>query len=85
MSLGYRYTVDDEGCEVFHQLPRRQRERLFEFFRQLAAHPFTNGDFQEAGTRGEPLEVALYENEFLLTWHADHAVKQVRIVRIEVV
>ncbi len=85
MSLGYRYTVDDEGCEVFHQLSRRQRERLLGFFRQLAAHPFTSGDYQETGTRGESSEVALFESEFLVTWHVDHAVKQARIVRLEIV
>ena len=85
MSLGYRYAVDGEGCEVFHQLPRRQRERLLGFFRQVAASPFMRGDYQETGARGEPAEVALFENDFLITWHADHAVKQVRILRLEVV
>ncbi len=85
MSLGYRYTVDDAGCEVFHRLSRRQRESMLVRFRELAAHPFTRGDYQETGARGEPLDVALFENEFLLTWHVDHAVKQVRIVALEVV
>lgn len=85
MSLGYRYTVDDAGCEVFHQLPRRQREHLLALFRQLAAHPFTSGDYREPDTHGESLEVSLFENEFLVTWRSDHAAKQVRIVRVEVV
>ncbi len=85
MSLGYRYTVDAAGCEAFHRLPRRERERLLARFRELAAQPFTRGDYQETGGRGESLEVALFENDFLLTWHVDHAVKQVRIVALEIV
>ena len=50
-----------------------------------AAQAMNIPDYQELGTREEPLEVTLYEDRFLLTWRADHAVKQVRIVRLEVV
>ena len=85
MSPGYRYTLDEACCEVFNLLPRRERERLLEHFCQLAAHPFTQGDYHEADTRGLPLELMLVENEFLVTWHADHAAKQVRIVALDVV
>jgi hypothetical protein len=31
------------------------------------------------------LEVALIDDEFLVTWHADHAVKEVRVVGLEVI
>ncbi len=85
MSLGYRYTVDEAGCEAFHHLSRHQRQHLLTLFRQLAAHPFTSGDYQQPGARGEPLEVSLFENEFLVTWRSDHAAKQVRIVQVEII
>jgi hypothetical protein len=85
MSLGYGYALDDAGCEIFHQLPRRQRERLLGLFRQLADHPFTRGDYQESDARGQHMEVLLFDEQFLITWHADHAAKQVRIVGLEVV
>ncbi len=83
MSLGYRYTVDEGGCELLHRLPRRKRERLLVVFRHLAALPFTRGDHQGADARGLPLEVALFEEKFVVTWHVDHAGKQVRIVELE--
>ena len=31
------------------------------------------------------LDVALIEDEFLVTWHADHAVKEVRVVGLETI
>jgi hypothetical protein len=85
MSLGYRYTVDEAGCEAFHHLSRRQRQHLLRLFSQLAAHPFTRGDYRQPGTRGEIMEVSLFENEFLVTWCSDHAAKQVCILRVEVI
>lgn len=85
MSLGYGYALDDAGCEAFHNLSRRRRECLLSFFRHLAAHPFTRGDYQDSDARGQLLEVLLLDHEFLVTWHADHAVKQIRIVGLEIV
>lgn len=83
MSVGYRYTVDEDGCELLHRLPKRQRERLLEVLRNLAAHPITRGDYQSADARGLPLEVALCAESFVVTWQVDHAVKQVRGVELE--
>jgi hypothetical protein len=85
MSPGYRYALDDSCCDVFSLLPRRQRERLLDFFRRLAKSPFASGDYRESDSRGVSLEVALIDDEFLVTWHADHAVKEVRVVGLEVV
>lgn len=85
MSLGHRYTVDEAGCELLHRLPKRQRERLLGVFRELAAHAFTRGDYPSADARGLPLEVALFEEKFVVTWHVDHALKQVRVVELVMV
>ena len=85
MSLGYGYALEDACCDVFHQLPRRQRERLLDVFRQLANHPFTHGDYQDSDARGRLLEVLLFVQQFLITWHADHAAKQVRVAGLEIV
>lgn len=85
MSLGYRYALDDTCCEVFTGLSRRQRERLLTHFRGLANTPFTAGDYRETDLRGLPVEVALIDNEFLATWHADHAEKEIRVVGLELV
>jgi len=85
MSLGYRYALDDTCCEVFTRLSRRQRERLLDCFRRLSETPFAAGDYRETDQRGLPLEVALVEGGVLLTWHTDHAAKEIRVVGLEIV
>jgi hypothetical protein len=85
MSLGYRYALDGTCCEVFNGLSRRQRDRLLASFRRLADAPFTAGDYRETDQRGLPLEVGLVEDDFLVTWHVDHAAKEVRVIGLELV
>ncbi len=85
MSFGYGYAVDDACCEVFHTLARRHRERLLVLFRLLATHPLTPGDYRDSDARGQSVEVLLFEHEFLISWHADHAAKQIRIVGLEII
>jgi len=41
------------------------------------------GDYQETDLRGFRLEVALIADEFLVTWHADHVAKEIRIAELE--
>lgn len=85
MSLGYRYALDETCCEVFSGLSRRQRERLLTSFRRLSQSPFTAGDYHETDQRGLPLEVALIDDDFLVTWHADHAAKEIRVIGLEII
>ncbi|MCX6954512.1 MAG: hypothetical protein NTV51_20355 [Verrucomicrobia bacterium] len=85
MSLGYDYVLNRASCEALNDLPRGSRDRLLDFFQRLASNAFTVGDYQERGEHGLALEVALVENKFLVTWHPDHAVKEVCVLRIEIV
>ena len=85
MSPGYRYVLDDICCEIFARLPRRQRDRLLDQLRRMAKSPFVSGDYRETDARGVALEVALFDDEYLVTRHADHAVKEVRIVGLEII
>jgi hypothetical protein len=50
----------------------------------LTAHPHKGGDYQESGASGLNYEVKLTDN-IILTWWVDHAVREVRIVRIELI
>jgi hypothetical protein len=78
----YGYTLGDEAVRAFASLPVRQREKLLRVFDSLARFPSQQGDYQEAGGSGRLYEVKL-SDDLMLTWWVDHAVREVRIVRIE--
>jgi len=85
MNLGYGYALNRASCEVFSSLPRRSRDRLLDLFQHLAESPFAKGDYQETDQRGLSLEALLVGDQFLVTWHADHAAKEIYIVGLELV
>ncbi len=71
--------------EVFRYLltlRAAERQRLDEVFQLLADNPFLSGDYQEHDAEDRRLEVLL-KGRFLLTFWTDHAVKEVRVVRVE--
>ena len=78
----YSYALGDEAVHAFTSLPPRQREKLLRELDRLARFPAQKGDYQEAGASGRIYEVKL-SGDLLITGWADHAVKEVRIVRIE--
>lgn len=82
--LSYGYALGDEAVHAFTSLPVRRRENLLRIFEHLARYPKQEGDFQESGASGRVYEVKLHDN-LLLTWWVDHAVREVRIVRMEFV
>ncbi len=84
MNSSYRYALDQGCCEAFSVLPARKRQTLLDFFRRLAGDPFMKGDYQEGDQRGFPVEVLLLADQFLLSWHTDHAAKEVRIIGLEI-
>jgi hypothetical protein len=84
MRVGYGYALNRASCETLNNLPSRSRRRLLDFFRRLAEYPSTIGDYSETDERGFAVEIILVDDEFLVGWHVDHAVKEVRIVSLEV-
>ena len=83
MSLGY--VLNRASCEALNGLPKRSRNRLLDFFRRLAESPFTEGDYHETDERGFSVEVMLLDDRFLVRWHVDHAVKEIRVFELEIV
>jgi hypothetical protein len=83
MNLGYRYSLDGACSEFLWELPRRRRERLLAFFRRLADNPFLAGDYRAPAANRASLEVMLVEEDILVTWHVDHAVKEVQVIGLE--
>ncbi len=59
-----------------------ERRRVLEFCDQLRSNPYQQGDYQETDLTGRRLQVRIIGN-YALTFWADPAVKEVRVVRIE--
>jgi hypothetical protein len=78
----YGYALGEEAVHAFASLPFRQRAKLLRVLDALTRRPNQPGDYQETGASGRIFEVTLAD-DLLLTWWTDHAVKEVRIVRIE--
>ena len=82
MNLGYTYATDKVVLEAAFGLPKRDRDRLQRAFEQLAGNPFHPPEF-ELTRPGRPLIQVNRFGHWLVSWWADHAVKEVRIVGIE--
>ena len=78
----FDYALSAEAHRAVVQLPIRQREKRADYFDQIAARPATKGDFVEYDSVGRPHEVKLVD-DFLITFRADHAAREIRIVRVE--
>ena len=61
---------------------KREREMILRFLDSLAADPWKGGDYQEQDEAGRPVQIRLV-GRFALTYWADHAVKEVKVTKIE--
>lgn len=59
-----------------------RRQRLLRFFESLAENPFQRGDFSVNDAQERKAEVTIV-GMFLVTYHADHAVREVQILELE--
>ncbi len=67
---------------TFYSARKRERKILLDYFEQLARRPFTESDWIVTDAAGRPnYRVAV--GSFLVTFWADHAAREVRIVKIE--
>ena len=67
---------------VFHRATRRERKTLLDYFDQLARLPATTSEWtliDQAGRTNYQTAVG----RFLITYWADHAAREVRIVRLD--
>jgi hypothetical protein len=61
---------------------RQQRDRILLFLESLAEFPSTLGDYQDRDDIGRPVQIKIIGN-IALTYWADHAVKEVKVIKIE--
>jgi homoserine acetyltransferase len=80
--VAYGFAVDGDALHFLLSRKSSERRELLKFFRALANDPYQEGDFREENAEGRSLEVAL-RGIFLITYWSDHAVRQVRVLRIE--
>jgi hypothetical protein len=84
VSLSYEFTISGEASRLLFGSTDRIRAKVEDIFSFLAKHPMTKGDFEELTPGGRILQVKVFENVIVTYW-ADHAVRELRILRCEVV
>jgi hypothetical protein len=82
MVVRYTAVLHRAASEAILTAPRNARVQLLAFLDQLEADPFCTGDCMENDDTGRPNQITLV-GAWAVTYWSDHAVKEVRIVRIE--
>jgi len=59
-----------------------QHRLVMDFIRSLAEDPYHEGDFRDRDEVGRPLEVKIV-GRYAITYWADHAVKEVKVLHIQ--
>ncbi|HAV65205.1 MAG TPA: hypothetical protein DCY13_22890 [Verrucomicrobiales bacterium] len=78
---GYRVLVTIEMLRG-PKPSRASRDRIIRFLESLEEEPFQPGDYQELDESGRTLQIKIV-GDMALTFWADHAVKEVKVVRME--
>jgi len=60
----------------------RTKQSILSFLNRLADDPFQTGDYQDKDEVGRPIQIKII-GPYALTYWADHAVKEVKVIRIE--
>jgi hypothetical protein len=78
----YGLVVHGEAVKLLLACGAERRRRLLGALDALAADPFQQGDFQVQDTSLRQQQVKLVHG-MLITYYADHAVKELRVTEIE--
>jgi hypothetical protein len=78
----YRYALDCEVAEDILELSSKQRSRFIQIFRQLADDPFQTGEQIFKDFAGRDIQKKKFDR-WLISFWADHAGKEVRIVGLQ--
>lgn len=82
MNDGYRLVIDGLAFKQYLNCRVAPRRYLNDLFASLALEPFQTGNFQEVDETGRTVEV-LVKKRYAISFWADHAVRELRVVRIE--
>jgi len=78
----YEIVLHEEAWSALAAASNIEQRRLLAYMNELRADPFCLGDFRETDSKGRANEVQLV-GEWLVTFWSDHAVREVRVVRLE--
>ncbi len=78
---GYRYVLDEAVVEMMAAQPEEEQRIWLQIFRMLAGNPFVRGEWRTTDLSGRVLETKVM-GDLAVTYWADHAVKEVRIVEV---
>ena len=81
---GYHLSVDLEVLQQLLRATEGQRQEAIDLFERLSRQPFLQGDFREPDDTGRVNEVILAGDTLIFFW-SDHAVKTVRVTKVELV
>ena len=77
----YRVLVCIEILQI-QQPSRQERDLILRFLESLESRPSRKGDYEEMDAVGRPVQIKVI-GKYALTYWADHAVKEVKVTRIE--
>lgn len=77
----YEPVLSSKAWELLCSLSRRRQQRLIRLIQQVAACPAQVGDYQTRDSTGRKLE-NLRLDGFLITYWADGAVKELRVLDV---
>jgi hypothetical protein len=82
VSSAYRWVAHQQAVEFVLRLPSARRRYLIEQLDRLVNDPFQEADATLEEPTGRTLQLKI-AGPFIITYWADHAVKEIRIVAIE--
>jgi hypothetical protein len=82
--MGYEFWLSAEASHALLGGERRTRLKMEQVLVQLSSTPFAPPDFREQSPAGRVYDVKCFD-DIIVTYWVDHAVKEVRIIRLEVV
>lgn len=78
----YALVLHEEAAHRLFAASRAEQRRVGAIFDELKSSPFRKGDLQEQDARGRENEI-MVAGDWLVTFWVDHAVREIRVVRIE--
>ncbi len=84
MNSGYSWSIEGSANRTLTGLTKRRRRLVERGIEALALHPFKQSIHSELSLEGLRLEIAECAG-FFVTYHVDHAARNVRIVEIHTI
>ena len=82
MHLRYALFLHSEAVAIYRSMRGRERVELERFFESLENYPYLEGETTERDVIGRTVQVK-FVGKFKLVYWADHAVKEVKLLKLE--